>query len=223
MLGDTTKEEKRQEQALTAEPEDAVRKEEEEEKDEEVLFTSPVVLYRYKKDPKGWVVRGKGKITVARHLETGKHRIYHVREKVFKLGCNHYINKSISLKKYDLEENCWMWITFGDNCGDSLEEVQTFLAKFPSSEESESFYAAVEKGKACVEGAPETKDASSGEKKDVSSGEKAKAPETHSESIKPSSSEASKKEESAEDQGAADAKDAKDVSEELEKKEEGKI
>lgn len=161
-------------------------------KDEEVLFSGSVVLYRYKKDPKGWVVRGRGKISVARNLESSKHRIYHIREKVFKLGCNHYINPSLNLKKYELEENCWMWLTFGDHCGDSLEEVQTFLAKFTNSDDAAAFKEAVEKGKAADKPAePKEKAADQLADKPAESEEKAadQAPDTTTVTAKPAEKE----------------------------------
>lgn len=139
--------------------EEEVRKQREEynkmaEKDT-IVFVSPISFFRYKiEQPKGWVGRGKGNIRISLEPTTNKYRIVHIKDKVFKLGCNHFVEERIKLEKHPSEEHSWMWITRGDNCGDGLSPVQKYLAKFPTAEAAEIFSNAIEmikKGKSLKE------------------------------------------------------------------------
>lgn len=129
--------------------EELVRKQREEyhkisEKDT-IVFLSPVSFFRYRiEQPKGWVGRGKGSIRVSLEPTTKKYRIVHIKDKVYKLGCNHFIEEKIKLDKHPSEEHSWMWITRGDNCGDGLSPIQKYLAKFPTAEMAEAFYNTIE-------------------------------------------------------------------------------
>lgn len=115
---------------------------------DEIIFSAATTLFRYKKEEKCWTVRGKGKIRVSVEPTLKKYRILHVREKIYKLGCNHFIDKTTDLTKYSLAENSWLWTSFGDNCGDNQGSVQKYIAKFSCEEDSNAFKAAVEKGRA---------------------------------------------------------------------------
>ncbi|KAI5165236.1 hypothetical protein NEIRO03_0194 [Nematocida sp. AWRm78] len=148
--------------------EEQIRKRREEytklsEKDE-IIFSASAILYRFQLETKSWVGRGKGKLRVSLEPTSKKYRITQIREKVFKLGCNHYIEATTVLSKYPLAEHSWIWTTFGDDCGDGLDRAQKYLARFSTLEEAEDFFNAVEKGRKTAEGA---KKEPVSEKKDV--------------------------------------------------------
>ncbi|KAI5171911.1 hypothetical protein NEFER03_1176 [Nematocida sp. LUAm3] len=169
------------------------RREEYAEKTEkdDILFSANIVLFRYKTEgTRGWVGRGRGKIRVSKAPNTTKHRILHVREKVFKLGCNHYIEKSTVLKKHPSEEHALMWVTTGDDCGDGLSKVQQYLAKFSTAKEAEEFETAIESAKSTIGQEHITK--AHKEEDSSSSKETEKTPEKEQETKKTSSTEEKK-------------------------------
>lgn len=114
---------------------------------DEIVFSATAVLYRYQIEAQNWVGRGKGKLRVSLVPTSNKYRILQIREKVFKLGCNHYVENQTLLTKYPLAEHAWIWTTFGDDCGDGLDKTQKYLARFNTAEEAEQFNAAIEKGR----------------------------------------------------------------------------
>ncbi|EHY65879.1 hypothetical protein NERG_01486 [Nematocida ausubeli] len=118
---------------------------------DDIIFSASAILYRFQIETKSWVGRGKGKLRVSLEPTSKKYRITQIREKVFKLGCNHYIEKETVLTKYSLAEHSWMWTTFGDDCGDGLDKTQKLLTRFTTAEDAEKFFAAVEKGRAQAE------------------------------------------------------------------------
>jgi len=143
---------------------------EKEKESEKILFSCTAYLFRYKKEQKEWAFRGKGEFKVSQDERTKKHRIYLIREKIFKFGCNHYITEDLVLEKYDLEEHCWMWTTCGDDCGDGLGAVQKFVAKFPTEETAKKFYDTVNQVKEGEDGGED--EAAKDEKDQVVMGEK---------------------------------------------------
>lgn len=145
-------EEKKEQPAEEAAEEDEETKQKREQfaKDHEtdtVFFTSPISLYRYNFKEKAWAMRGKGKIRVSLEPKTNKYRVMHIREKIYKLGCNHFITDAADLEKYVLAENAWTWTTLGDDCGDGLGPMQKFIAKFPGEEDFREFERIFKEGK----------------------------------------------------------------------------
>ncbi|KAH9386028.1 uncharacterized protein NEMAJ01_0924 [Nematocida major] len=171
---------------------------------DDILFSATAILYRYQLETSSWVGRGKGKLRVSLEPTGGKHRITQIREKIFKLGCNHYIEPNTTLSKYPLAEHAWIWTTFGDDCGDGLDKAQKFLARFSSADDAEKFNAAVEAGK----GAPAKKESL---KKDESS-------EPAKEDEKPAKEESPKEEAEKESTLEEKAADKTETAHEPEKK-----
>lgn len=111
------------------------------------IFTGFVKLYRYNLAEKSWVERGTGKIKVSLEKKTNKYRVTQIRDKIYKLGCNHFLTERTELAKYKLADHAWTWLTVGDDCGDGLGPVQKFIAKFSNAEDCEGFRKAFAAGK----------------------------------------------------------------------------
>lgn len=110
------------------------------------IFSKEASLYRYVKAENSWKGRGKGEMNVILDKKTDKYRISLIREKVFKYGCNHYIQEITKLERYPISEHAWLWDAFGDDCGDGFDPTQTYLARFVKKEDSDDFQVAVQKG-----------------------------------------------------------------------------
>ncbi|KAI5154360.1 hypothetical protein NEPAR06_1060 [Nematocida parisii] len=192
--------------------EEQIRKRREEytklsEKDE-IIFSASAILYRFQLETKSWVGRGKGKLRVSLEPTSKKYRITQIREKVFKLGCNHYIEAATVLSKYPLAEHSWIWTTFGDDCGDGLDRAQKYLARFSTLEEAEDFFNAVEKGRKTAEGAKKDPVSEKKDVKDVES-EKKDVKDVESEKKEAKDVESEKKDVKDVESEKKDVKDAK--------------
>jgi Ran-binding protein 1 len=88
------------------------------EEDEEPLWVSRAKLYRYDDEEKMWKERGLGDAKLLKHRETGRVRFLMRREKTLKICANHYLDPAMELRKSNMAENVWTWVTMAD-CADA--------------------------------------------------------------------------------------------------------
>ncbi|KAH8335549.1 hypothetical protein KR074_005132 [Drosophila pseudoananassae] len=126
------------------------------EEDEEVLYSHRAKLYRLWENSE-WKERGLGEVKILRHKETKRLRVVMRREQVFKICLNHALNEHTpSYKRKD--ERSWMFAAYDFSEGESV--LQKFTVRFKNAEIAQEFYAAVQKAKAVLAGAPEARDES---------------------------------------------------------------
>jgi Ran-binding protein 1 len=107
-------------------------------KDAEVLFDSKCKLYRMKENE--WCQRGEGKIYILKQSSSELYKVVMVREKVWRLGCNHYVDPKFDLVPHR-SKNSWIWSTLGDTCKGDIksDSSQSFVASFQNNETFKKF------------------------------------------------------------------------------------
>ncbi|XP_023348327.1 RANBP2-like and GRIP domain-containing protein 5/6 isoform X4 [Eurytemora carolleeae] len=96
------------------------------EEEEEVLFKHRAKVYRFDTDTKEWKERGVGDIKILKHPVRGSFRILLRRDQVYKIACNHLINKDMELKPLASSETAWCWFAmdYGEGCEEgSLDKL----------------------------------------------------------------------------------------------------
>ncbi|KAF7682594.1 Ran-specific GTPase-activating protein 1 [Astathelohania contejeani] len=106
----------------------------------EVKFQGPCKLFRMSTKTNRLEQRGVGVIYICRTDENTMYRVVMVRDKIMKLGCNHYIEAWSDIRPHKTAENTWVWCTTCDKCDDVASEPnQTYVVKFKNNELSEKF------------------------------------------------------------------------------------
>lgn len=105
------------------------------------IFESKCVLYRYVEGKTELEQRGTGRIYIILVEEANLYKIMMVRDKIKRLGCNHYISPLFSLSPHEKTKNVWIWSTLTDTCEEDskLDPKQTYVARFKNSEICEEF------------------------------------------------------------------------------------
>jgi Ran-binding protein 1 len=65
-----------------------------------------------------WKERGLGDAKLLKHRDTGRVRFLMRREKTLKICANHYLDPAMELRKSNMAENVWTWVTMAD-CADA--------------------------------------------------------------------------------------------------------
>ena len=113
------------------------------EEDETVLFKERAKLLRFDSEGKQWKERGIGLIKIMKHPSTGKVRLLMRREQVFKVCCNHFLNKDIKFTKLTTSDRAWTWYAQDYSEGEMKPEL--FAIKFKTADQALKFKEAIDK------------------------------------------------------------------------------
>ncbi|KAK1347882.1 Ran-specific GTPase-activating protein 1 [Hamiltosporidium tvaerminnensis] len=111
----------------------------------EILFRGNCKLFRMNESKV--VTRGVGKIYITKGESNGMVRIVMVRDKLMKLGCNHFIEPWSEILGHEIHENTWVWSTIGDTIDEVSDKQQTYIVKFKEDKEAKGFKNSFEIGK----------------------------------------------------------------------------
>ncbi|TBU07634.1 Ran-specific GTPase-activating protein 1 [Hamiltosporidium magnivora] len=111
----------------------------------EILFRGNCKLFRMNESKV--VTRGVGKIYITKGESNGMVRIVMVRDKLMKLGCNHFIEPWSEILGHEIHENTWVWSTIGDTIDEISDKQQTYIVKFKEDKEAKGFKDSFEIGK----------------------------------------------------------------------------
>ncbi|EPR77663.1 RAN-specific GTPase activating protein [Spraguea lophii 42_110] len=104
------------------------------------IFKEKCKLFRFDKKRNKVEQRGIGYIFISFVEEKKMYKITMVRDKIYKLGCNHFIEENMDLTAHQTAENTWMWQTRGDVCDDGIDDPsQTYIVKFNDEENYKDF------------------------------------------------------------------------------------
>ncbi|KAM0677416.1 Ran GTPase-activating protein 1, partial [Conglomerata obtusa] len=96
-----------------------------------VIFSADCNLYRFVVGKTTLEARGVGKIFIVKVEESGLYKLVMNRDKINRLGCNHYISPLVELQPHSKINDLWIWHTFTDTCDKDakLDAKQTFAVR----------------------------------------------------------------------------------------------
>ncbi|ELQ76752.1 Ran-binding protein RANBP1, RanBD domain protein [Trachipleistophora hominis] len=110
------------------------------EQDKNIHFKATCQLFMFSENTGAIEQRGDGIIYI-KMVE--KHKLYKltmVRDRIYKLGCNHFILPIGKLHAHKTSANTFIWHTKNDKCDDDVKsEKRTFVVKFGCGEDAERF------------------------------------------------------------------------------------
>ena len=176
------------------------------EEDEEVTFKMRAKLFRWESDSwekevKMWKERGTGDVKFLKHKESGKVRLLMRREKTMKICANFFLLPDIELRENAGSDRSWVWKCM--DFSEEKQEVSVLAIRFANSENAQKFKEVFEEAKESNKG--------------VNFGAEgaAPAPEKKEEKEEPKEDAKEEKKEEpapAEKEGAAEKKEAVEVS-----------
>ena len=110
------------------------------EEDENVIYRQRSKIYRFDEGENKWKERGIGEARILEHKVDKNHfRFILRREGTLKLGANHFLLKTMTIKPNVGVKKAWVWNTPADS---SDEEVQPelFALKFPDQGAADAFH-----------------------------------------------------------------------------------
>ncbi|KAM0673672.1 E3 SUMO-protein ligase RanBP2 [Gurleya vavrai] len=108
---------------------------------ENTIFQSDCNLFRYVPGKPTLEARGVGKIFITRVVESNLYKLVMNRDKINRLGCNHYISPIEELKDHSTVSNLCIWHTSTDTCEKDakLNPNQTFALRIKEDEDFKMF------------------------------------------------------------------------------------
>ncbi|ELA47933.1 hypothetical protein VCUG_00516 [Vavraia culicis subsp. floridensis] len=105
-----------------------------------VIFKASCQLFMFSEKTGAIEQRGEGPIYIKKVEKRNLFKLAMVREKIYKLGCNHFIFPIGKLHRHKTSANTFIWLTKSDKCDDDAKsEERTFVVKFGNGEEAVRF------------------------------------------------------------------------------------
>ena len=118
------------------------------EENEEAVFAERAKLFRFDTELNQWKERGVGELKILVNRSAGKARVLMRRDQVFKICCNHFITREMSLSPMQGNTKAWTWFTLCD-FADETEKPEKLAARFKSPAIANAFKKAFEDAVEC--------------------------------------------------------------------------
>lgn len=115
------------------------KKEDVDQSDADTIFKRSCHLYLYSNKTKVIEERGDGNAYIKKVPEKQLYKLVMVRNKLCKLGCNHFIFPVGKLYKHK-KKNTFIWMSKSDRCDDDKENMErTFIIRFDKDDDAVLF------------------------------------------------------------------------------------